>query len=326
MTQTPLTPRGGERPQEELFRAAWLYYEEGATQAQVAADLEVSRPTVSRLLAEARRRGIVRISVVRPSSPPLGDLARALESHLGLERVYLGPGSQSEHIGTGLAAPAREAIQDMALQPGQILVLSSGQSVYQVVQTAGNDLSSVTVVPGVGGQSEPEPWHQTNEILRLAASELGAAPRFLFAQAMPSAGVYRALQEDPDFLGIRQLWERASACLVGVGAPTATRTSLASSVPHRHPSLHSAVGDICLHFYDTAGNLVEFPGSDRMISIGTDALRAIPRRVAVAAGVQKARSIVAGAGLGFFNRLVTDEETARAVLELPTTTDGAPQL
>lgn len=316
MTQTTAAASGQERAGEALFRAAWLYYEEGATQARVADELGVSRPTVSRLLAEARRRGIVRISVVRPTSAHLRGLSQRLEVRLGLEHVYLAPGSQADHVGTGLAGAAREAINAMELQPGEILVLSSGQTVYQVVQSVGCDLSSITVVPAVGGQSEPEPWHQTNEILRLAASHLGAAPEFLFAQAMPSAGVYRALQDDPSYQHVEEQWSRASACLVGVGAPTATRTSLASSVPHRHPSLHRAVGDICLHFYDADKRLLEFPGSDRMISIGTDALRAIPQRVAVAAGSHKARSIAAGAGLRFFNRLVTDEETAQAVLAL----------
>lgn len=316
MTQPTSAPRNADRSEDELYRAAWLYYEEGATQAQIAAELDVSRPTVSRLLAEARRCGIVRISVVRPTTAVTRGLGERLEAELGLQRVHLAPGSQADHIGTGLGGAAEEAIRDMSLQPGQVLVLASGQAVYQVVQSVRADLTSVTVVPGVGGQSEPEPWHQTNEILRLAASNLGATPQFLFAQAMPSAGVYRALQEDPSFVAIKQRWSHAAACLVGVGAPTATRTSLASSVPHRHPSLHRAVGDVCLHFYDASGNLLEFPGSDRMISIGTDELRSIPQRVAVAAGAHKARSIAAGAALGFFNRLVTDEETARAVLSL----------
>lgn len=314
MNDSSSPPRGAERTEDELYRTAWMYYEEGETQARIAEELRVSRPTVSRLLSEARRRGIVRITVTRPSPSSLRGLAQEVESALGLHQVYLAPGSQVEHIGPGLAGAAREAVEDMSLEPGEILVLSSGQAVYQVVQTVGSDLTSVTVVPGVGGQSEPEPWHQTNEILRLAASHLNASPQFLFAQAMPSEGVYRALQEDPSFLAIRQLWSRASACLVGVGAPTATRTSLASSVPHQHPSLRRGVGDICLHFYDEAGSLLEFPGSDRMISIGVDELRAVPQRVAVAVGSHKARSITAGAGLGFFNRLVTDEETARAVL------------
>ena len=52
-------------PQErnELIAAAKLYYEENLTQAEVAARLGVSRPTVSKMLTRAREAGIVHIEV-----------------------------------------------------------------------------------------------------------------------------------------------------------------------------------------------------------------------------------------------------------------------
>ncbi|NED60062.1 MarR family transcriptional regulator, partial [Streptomyces sp. SID10244] len=58
-----------------LYAAAKLYYSEDATQAEVAAQLGTSRATVSRLLAEAKRQGIVRIEVVPPTGAEDGDLA-----------------------------------------------------------------------------------------------------------------------------------------------------------------------------------------------------------------------------------------------------------
>lgn len=44
-----------------LVQAARLYYEDGLTQAQVAAKIGVSRPQVSKMLAHAREAGIVHI-------------------------------------------------------------------------------------------------------------------------------------------------------------------------------------------------------------------------------------------------------------------------
>lgn len=58
-----------------LYAAAKMYYTEDATQAEVAAQLGTSRATVSRLLAEAKRQGIVRIEVVPPQEAASGDLA-----------------------------------------------------------------------------------------------------------------------------------------------------------------------------------------------------------------------------------------------------------
>src|SRR5687768_14576908 len=49
-----------------LYTAATLYYVQDATQAEIADRLGTSRATVSRLLSEARRQGIVRIEVIEP--------------------------------------------------------------------------------------------------------------------------------------------------------------------------------------------------------------------------------------------------------------------
>ena len=57
-------PKAGHFPPELLLAAARLYYEQDATQAEIAVEMRTSRATVSRLLSEARRQGIVRIQVV----------------------------------------------------------------------------------------------------------------------------------------------------------------------------------------------------------------------------------------------------------------------
>ena len=52
--------------QAQLVRASELYYERGLSQQKIADILGVSRPTVSRLLEEARKSGVVEIVVHAP--------------------------------------------------------------------------------------------------------------------------------------------------------------------------------------------------------------------------------------------------------------------
>ena len=59
-----------------MHRAARLYYLDELNQAAIAERLSVSRPTVSRLLSEARRIGLVRITVHDHGLHPAGDLFR----------------------------------------------------------------------------------------------------------------------------------------------------------------------------------------------------------------------------------------------------------
>ncbi|HET6735531.1 sigma factor-like helix-turn-helix DNA-binding protein, partial [Mycobacterium sp.] len=125
-----------------LYAAAKLYYGEDATQAEVAGQLSTSRATVSRLLAEAKRRGIVRIEVVPPAEVASGDIAARLTRALSLTTVYLshplpnpGPGRTVLDVMGGALAPAvGRALSAAGLLPGDVLLVSSGRTVYEVAQ------------------------------------------------------------------------------------------------------------------------------------------------------------------------------------------------
>lgn len=60
-----------------LYLAAHQYYVEDGMEGETARALGVSRPTVSRLIAEARREHLVHIAVVNP----LADLAAMAQAH-----------------------------------------------------------------------------------------------------------------------------------------------------------------------------------------------------------------------------------------------------
>jgi DNA-binding transcriptional regulator LsrR (DeoR family) len=317
MRGAPEEPGGtsSKFPLEALYQAARMYYLDEVNQVKIAETLDVSRPTVSRLLAEARRTGIVRIEVVNPMETASKSLAMELAAALSLQHVYLADGDQSRRLRAGLLPQVSEAIADMALAPGDVLLTSSGRTVYELSQAALPKLPGVIVAPMVGGQTEPEPWYQTNEIARAMAEHTGAQSAFLWTQALPSPEMHEFLQRDPDFRRIQRLWESAKGALVGIGAPPTTRSSISRFIPKDDDSLSRAVGDICLNFYDIHGHRVDFPGSDRVVSTPEENLRAIPHTVGVAVGVEKTTSLVGAARAGYYRKLVTDANTARAVLD-----------
>lgn len=317
MRETPEGPAdtGSQFPPETLYQAARLYYLEDAKQVQIAETLDVSRPTVSRLLAEARRIGMVRIEVLNPSRTATDSLAGELAAALSLTKVYLADGDQTRRLRVGLLPLVSEAVAEMALAPGDVLLASSGRTIYELSQAGLPRLPGVIVAPSVGGQTEPEPWYQTNEIARAMAEHTGAHPAFLWTQALPSTEMHQFLQRDPDFQRIHRLWESSKGALLGVGAPPTTRSSISRFIPKDDDSLTRAVGDICLNFFDVQGNRVDFPGSDRVVATSPEMLRAISHTVGVAVGAEKASSIVGAVRAGYLSKLVTDASTAQAVLE-----------
>ncbi|WP_298804595.1 sugar-binding transcriptional regulator [uncultured Pseudokineococcus sp.] len=324
---TPAAPSASPGPREDgagarfspelMYAAARMYYVEEATQAQVSARLGTSRATVSRLLSEARRQGIVRIEVVPPAPADDGDLADRLASVLGLRAVHLGaaaPTGRSPDLGITLGPVVARVLAGVGLGPGDVLLVSSGRSTYEVAGTDLPHLPGVRVAPTVGGTDQADAWYQTNEATRRVAERLGGTPLFLFAPALPGPGLYEELLADPGTRRVLDAWDEAKVALVGIGAPPRTRTSLASFVDRSDPVIMDATGDVCNRFFDEEGRPVAFRGAERLVATTLDHLRALERCVAVAVGTEKVPSITAAARARCITDLITDPVTARALL------------
>ncbi|MBM7051570.1 MULTISPECIES: sugar-binding transcriptional regulator [unclassified Rothia (in: high G+C Gram-positive bacteria)] len=297
---------------DHLFAAANMYYTENLSQAEISQRLNVSRPTVSRMLAQAKERGIVQINVIHPDAKSNELLAERLAEALNLHKVYLSPGIQDSTMGPGMENAVLTAIADMKLTHGSTLAVASGLAIYGISHMNLPPLTGVTLIPTVGGVSEPEPWHQPNEIVRTMAQKTGSRHLPIFARVIPTPLMYKALHEDASFQETIAHWKHAQGALVGIGAVTTRRTSIASDIPQGE--LTDAVGDVCLHFFDEAGNDLPYTGSDRTIRIPLEQLQAIPHSVAIAVGKEKVQSIIAATKLGTFKKLVTDEATAKDIL------------
>lgn len=299
-----------------LYRAARMYYLEDANQAEVAEALGTSRPTVSRLLAEARAQGIVHIEVREPQPDRTAELGQRLTERLGLTRSWVTP-AVGDRVGSVLAPAVGQALAAAGLRSGDALLVSSGATVHGVAQHELTPLPGVVVAPVVGGTDEPEEYYQTNEITRQVAARVGGVPQFLYAPAMPGPDLHAILTSDPTTRRVTDLWPRARAAVLGIGAPPSTRTSLPSVLPGGSSRLATAVGDICSRPYDAEGEPLEFPGSDRLVAMRLEDLRRIPAAIGVAVGGVKVAGILAAVRAGYVTQLVTDEPTAAALLAHP---------
>ena len=305
-----------------LYATAKLYYEDDVTQAEIATRMGISRATVSRVLSEARRRGIVKITVSEPAPDADDELRDALESALGLDRVFVSaPASTGSHLsesqlGPVLGPAVGRSLTEAGLVPGDAILVSSGRTLYEVARTRLPQLPGVVVAPTIGGIDQPEDWFQTNEITRLLAAATGGRSLYLFAPALPGPSLHKTLRRDPTIQRVLRLWSQAKVVLTGVGAAPLRRAQVPQYVPTDVDALWGAVGDVCGRFFDGAGSEVEFSGSDRLIAVELDQLRSLPVVVAVAAGPTKVQPIITAARAGYVNQLVTDPTTAEEIVAL----------
>jgi DNA-binding transcriptional regulator LsrR (DeoR family) len=117
-----------------LVKVAQLYHLQGLNQDHIARQVGVSRSKVSRMLKEARERGLVEISIHNSSRFSL-DLERQLESDLRLrEAVVVTAGSAPAAEVRGAVARAGADYLVRVLQPGDILGISGGETVTLTAQ------------------------------------------------------------------------------------------------------------------------------------------------------------------------------------------------
>jgi DNA-binding transcriptional regulator LsrR (DeoR family) len=290
-------------PQEDdghasLLAAARLYYEDDLSQQQIADRLGVSRSTVSRLLRLAREQGIVNIEIRPPSS--VTQLSAWLRGALSLRRAVVVPAPPRGSGPAILVGPALAELERLALRAGDVLAVSSGATMWEIVRGRRfPSLRGVRVVPAAGGVDDVDVRFQASEIARRVADAGGAELSCLHAPAHPSPALLRALLEDPDTAARLALWDALSAALVGVGAIEDG----------------DAVGHVAGRRFDLGGAPV---GDQELLAVSYEQLRAAGTVIAVAAGAEKAAAIVGAARAGLVDVLVTDAPTASAALEVIT--------
>ncbi len=72
-----------------MVKICEMYYNQDINQKLIATELGLSRPTVSRILQNARERGIVKIIIDPIFGNNYVDLEKKLESRYGLKEVFI---------------------------------------------------------------------------------------------------------------------------------------------------------------------------------------------------------------------------------------------
>jgi deoxyribonucleoside regulator len=312
----------------DAYAAAHLYYERGLTQEEVARRMEVSRPTVSKLLSLASQEGIVRISVRPPGQRDLG-LQKALVDSLGLRSAVVLPGSAGSLdtreilLAQGtvellkVSLPTLPKVEYMGLGWGRAMLAF----VEAVEQRTENFLGGMAeVVPLIGGSGQSLDIFQINEIVRRTANALGTSARLLHAPALVNDERLRAaLLAETSVRPVVEAWRKLDVAVVGIGRKL-DPTSLADYLqeePLQHESLvRWSVSDVCSHYFAADGKALGEEHDARLVAISRDELKRVPLTIGVAGGPEKVAGIVGAARAGLIKALVTDEDTANGCLEV----------
>ncbi len=315
---------------ELLAEVASLYYEEGLTQNEIGARLNLSRVKVYRMLKQAKDEQIVTVLIDWPVKRDLRlerELCRAFglaEAHV-MQTLSNDTNAAFHQLGQ-MAARGLEAL----LRDGTTMTVCLGRSTYETINAIRPGFRArVRVVPALGSIPFAVSEWDSAALARRLAQKLGGEAVDLPAPAMAdNAAAAAVLRSQRDIRRALEVARAAEVALVGVGNLDPARAGLVrggflSSDDVMALTAAGAVGDIAWRIFTDEGTLHANGYHDRIIGLDLDALRRIPMTVVVAAGPAKARAVAGALRTGCVDILCTDDRTADAVLAMQARSEPA---
>ena len=304
-----------------MIRAAKSYYDLNMTIGEVAEELGLTRWQARRLLNEARDSGIVRIEIV-PRTARSPDIESRLQRRFDLREAVVVREAADDDEALALDGVAQAAAQFIAsLGPMPLIGVSWGRTMSAVARRLPPLWNEgVEVVLLNGAMNIRAPSARTNNTAELfARSANGAATLLPVPAILGHAATRVALEHDPTIASVLALGRRAPAICFGMGAMAADSVLVQSGfiTVEEQAALRAkgAVGDILSRYIDAFGQIVDPELDARTIGLNLSDCANREFSIGVAAGTEKHAVVRACIRARYFNVLVTDEPTARFLLE-----------
>lgn len=299
------------------IRVAWLYHDRGLTQQDIADRLGISRSTISRILADAERDGVIRVIITQPL-PDSARQAEELIQRYGLEGAVVGPALEDEEPPLAAARATARRLEALAAAGSVTIAAGWGRTIaLSASETRPIPTSKVTLVDAFG--------HTTTDDTTAAVEVTNTLSRKFDAKVMhvPSPGFAESEEVAASFLGsppvVRALAraKKADVVLVSIGVigmdSLLVQEGFMSEQGMREVVDAGAVGEVFGQYYDVTGAAVHsrelYP-----IALSLDDLREARRVIGVAGGTAKTESIKGAIAAGILDEVIVDETLAAALL------------
>jgi len=314
-----------------MVRCVQLYYRAQRHQNEIARDLGVSSSKVSRLLKRAFAEGMVRVEVDLPKRPRL---EAALIERFRLRDAVVIPLGEPRDIKEDLGVAAARYFEKAAAD-GARVGLSCGYTLYCLIRALRERRFRDLELYPLSSESTLQLVDLfPNTLVGMMAAKYRPHVR-AYALPVQILGSPAAVQRERRRLlrrgEVRRIYEAASGvdiALVGIGLigeATAGFCSLAEfhGVSVRRLRALGVVGEINYHPFDQNGELIDKkelrPLTGRVLAVPPSRLRELSTEygklvIAVAGGPDKREAITGAIRGRFANVLVTDEDTATALL------------
>ena len=308
---------------EELERArvAWLYFNGGQTQQDIAKRMNITRLKVNKIIGQVRQSGHVQINVNLPLIDCI-ELADQVSERYSLIETVVVPDlddymEQKRVIGEAAGSLASGLIEGGDMGVG----IGSGRTLSFAVRSVQARPKFDSWVVGLTGGVTSGSASNSFGVATTFAHVLGVECHYLTAPIYCANPESRnALLLNDEITDVLARTEIADIGIVSCG-DLKLETSLTQIrvVKDNYDAVLKlgAVGEFMGCFLDAQGKPIEHFLNDSVIALPPDKMKLKPISILVSGGLRKIPIIRAILREGYVNRLVTNESVARALLQGP---------
>jgi central glycolytic genes regulator len=246
----------------------------------------------------------------------LSKIEKSIEKYLKLQQVIVVPGdvdidkSVLKELGKVAASYAMDIIKDKS-----IIALTGGTTVKEVVDgfPRSKKYNNILVLPARGGMARNVDI-QANTLVARLAEKIGGDYELLHAPDNLSDLALETILNEKEIKSIIEKIRRAEVLIYGIGIASdmAKKRGLTEDEIKNLEGL-GAVGETFGHYYNEAGKIVH---STPTIGVKNEDVQNIRTLIAVAAGKNKARAIIATEINRSSTVLIIDEAAAKEIVNI----------
>lgn len=311
-----------EHSQTEV-RAAWLYFMEGLTQAEIARRLGTTRLRINRLLGDARRNGLIEITVNSRLASCVA-LEQELVRDFALQAAVVVPTPEDEAQIPGLLGHAAAQFVADHLEQHRVRGFGVGwgstlrEMTRQMRPGHYPDLCVNSMMGGLTRGLEINTFDIVSDLARRLQSQCQYLAAPIYAGSPTSRDTIIAQDVFRD--AFRRI-EGNELAVLSIGDVSRhsmlVRYGLPDDVGVKELRAAGAVGDIVGQFIDARGRPIDHPLNRRAIALPLDHLsRGTTTVVFAAGGSHKVRAVAAVLRGRYGSVLVSDERSARDAAKL----------
>lgn len=302
----------------EFIKVAYYYYKTGMTQDQIAKKMSMSRQRVNRILKKCLETGIVKIVIEEYENQNV-EFETQLEAVLGLNEVIIA-NRRDHEINESLGA-ATSSYLERVLKDNDIIGFSRGRALSHLVSNlVPVDKKNLTVTQLVGGLNAEEAHTNSDDIVRHSSEILNAKPYFMYTPIIVENKELRdSMLNESFFSQVYHTMKKCTVAVVGIGHMSIQSSFVPRSFmsENEYSVLHAqnAVGEVCTHYFDINGKIIESGINDRVFAIDYNSYKKIPLRIGIAGGSEKISAITGAVRGKLINVLIVDYDTAKALYQ-----------